>query len=91
MLGKSLDLNELCIRHPESTFFFRLQSHEGEEFGVRPGDILVVDRCQPLAAGKLFVAIRDGELCLKKYGSRIQSGIQELQVWGVVTYVISPR
>ncbi len=41
---KTLDLNELCIQHPATTFFVRVQGESMTEAGIFPGDVLVVDQ-----------------------------------------------
>ena len=39
-----LDLNELLIRHPSSTFFLRVSGDSMVGAGIQHGDLLVVDR-----------------------------------------------
>ena len=42
-MGKSIDLNLELVRHPESTFYARVEGDSLQEAGVEPGDLLVVD------------------------------------------------
>jgi len=100
----SLDLNEHLIKHPASTFFFRVDGLSMVGAGIFPDDILIVDRSLEPANNKIIVAVYDGELTMKRL--RIEGGDyylcsenndfpiievdRELEffVWGVVTYVI---
>ncbi|WP_242678254.1 translesion error-prone DNA polymerase V autoproteolytic subunit [Neochlamydia sp. AcF84] len=103
-IEKRLDLNELMVKHPASTFFVRVQGDSMREAGVCSGDILVVDRSLAPLSGKIIVAIVNGEFMVRRYVLGSQ-GIQlvsahpsssilyvnatlDFQVWGVVTYVI---
>lgn len=72
-----LDLNQLLINRPSSTF---LLCNATDKFGVRRGDILVVDRSVEPKREQLVVGVEDGDLCLLRAPVR--------EVWGTVTYVI---
>lgn len=99
-----LDLNELLIPHPAATFFLRTRGEELADSGVRNGDILIVDRSLEPAAGKLVVAVVNGEFTVQ-YFQRLEKNHAlscgqepdqktrrepEVEIWGVVTYVIHP-
>jgi DNA polymerase V len=43
-LDRDLDLHELLIQHPASTFYVRLSGDSMQGAGLYDGDILVVDR-----------------------------------------------
>lgn len=99
-----LDLNELVIKHPASTFFVRVQGSSMEGSGIFSGDILVVDRSLEASNNKIIVAIVNGEFTVKRLmigteGVRLVPtnlayptikihSDTDFQVWGVVTYVI---
>lgn len=101
---RSLDLNELMIKHPAATFFVKVEGESMCDANIHSGDILVVDRSLEPANGQIIVAILNSEFTVKRI--RIsQNGIQlvpenaayptinvhpeaDFQVWGVVTYVI---
>lgn len=87
---KKLDLNAFVIRHPAATFFMRMRGDSHAEPGIRRGDVLVVDRSQPLAEGKLVVASVEGELKLLRIGRRSLGSVdrRDVQVLGVVTCVL---
>lgn len=72
-----LGLDKLLISRPASTFLLRAGA---DRYGVRAGDILVVDRSLPPRRSQLVVVPANGDLILAKYPAA--------EVWGVVTYVI---
>jgi SOS-response transcriptional repressor LexA len=41
---RSLDLNQLLIKHGASTYFFRVRGDHWQEAGVFDGDLAIVDR-----------------------------------------------
>lgn len=101
---QSLDLNDLLIQHPSATFFVRVKGRSMEDEGIYEDDILVVDRAVTGAAGKIVIAILNGEFTVKRLQMEgntvcLFSGNPQFpplkidpqadfQVWGVVTYVI---
>lgn len=103
-IENNLDLNELIIKHPASTFFVRVQGDSMREAGIFSGDILVVDRSLTATNGKIIVAILNGEFTVKRLVLELDQirlmpansaypiinvhPDQDFQVWGVVTYVI---
>lgn len=102
-IEKSLDLNELCIKHPAATFFVRAGGLSMTGIGIYPGDILVVDRSITAEHGHIVIACISGEMTVKELCTKphyqliphnpdyqpieIQEGI-ELDIFGVVTNVI---
>ncbi|MDQ7830095.1 MAG: translesion error-prone DNA polymerase V autoproteolytic subunit [Desulfovibrionaceae bacterium] len=103
-IDKRLDLNEHLVRHPEATFFVRVQGHSMADAGIAPGDILVVDRAATAVSGSIVIAAVDGELTVKRlrtsrgrvilapenpdYAPTEVGPEQSFEVWGVVTYII---
>ena len=55
-----LDLNQLLIRHPTSTFLFRIRGEQGITQGIFDGDLAVVDRLAAARAHDL-VLWHDGQ------------------------------
>ena len=92
-LEGSLDLDSLVIRHPEATFFARVE-----------GDMLVVGKAVEPYDGCLAVSCVDGEFTLKgvriepdkivlipanpKYEAVEITPENEFAVWGVVRYIV---
>jgi DNA polymerase V len=67
MVEKALDLNDLLISHPASTFFVRAEGDSMEGAGIFTGDILVVDKAVRAESGSIVVAAVYGELVVKRY------------------------
>jgi DNA polymerase V len=104
--NRRLDLNELVVRRPASTFFLRAAAESDLCGGIRAGDILVVDRAldPDLKAGSLVVVTTHGEMLLRLLVRRrgrfwLYSGASraaeatsetDLRIFGVITYVLHP-
>lgn len=103
-LEDSLDLNSLVIKHPEATFFARVEGDSMKGEGIEEGDLLVVDKSIQPYDGCLAVAYIDGEFTLKrvrmepdrillipanpKYKTIEITPDNEFAVWGVVKWVL---
>lgn len=101
MVEKSLNLNDLLITHPASTFFVRVEGDSMEGAGIFSGDILVVDRAVSVQSGSIVVAAVYGELVVKRYVVKLGRAVllseneayapitvadaDDVFVWGVVT------
>lgn len=60
-LEDTLDLNELLIRNPAATFFYRAVGDSMTGAGVCSGDILIVDRSVSVQNGDKVLATWGGE------------------------------
>ena len=101
---KTLDLNELCIKHPAATFFVRVEGESMIEGGIFPGDVLVVDRSLEAAHGDIIIASLESEMTVKQlhltpvpvrllprnraYQPIVIEDGMTLEVFGVVTNVV---
>ena len=103
-IEKTLDLNELLVQKPATTFFARAQGNSMIGAGIFPNDILVVDRSIEPVSGKVVICAIDGELTVKRL--IMDNGQWKLQsentdypdimiyeeidmvIWGVVTNVL---
>ena len=65
-IEKALDLNELLIRHPSSSFFLRVAGSSMAGAGISDGDLLLVDRAVEPTDGRIVIAVVDGELTVKR-------------------------
>lgn len=63
---QSLDLNELCIRHPAATYFVRVSGDSMIGAGIQDGDMLIVDRSIEPKSGDIVIAGYYGELTVKR-------------------------
>ena len=100
---RALDLNELCIPRPMSTFFVRAQGESMIEAGIHSGDVLVVDRSLTAKHGDIIIASIHGEMTVKALELKPEVLLRpknvaykpipiteesEFEVFGVVTSVI---
>jgi len=97
-------VDAFVIQNPVATFFVRAVGHSMTEFGIRDGDLLVVDRSLEIRPGRVVVAFLDGDTLVKqllRVGGRVvlQPGHPDFQpivvspesdfeVWGVVRAVV---
>jgi DNA polymerase V len=103
-LDTALDLNDYVVRNPAATFFMRASGESMLGAGIHSGDILVVDRSLEPLQGRVVVAAVNGELTVKRLrrtGRHIRLVAEnpafpaiepdpesQVDIWGVVTYVI---
>lgn len=75
-LNGTLDLNDLCIRHPSATYFIRARGESMMGAGIGDGDILVVDRSLTARHGDIIIAAVSGEFTVKRLDMRPNSPIR---------------
>lgn len=69
-LEDPLSLDRLLVSHPAATFFLRAEGDAMAADGIRPGDILVVDRSLPATEGRLVVAHVGDDLLMRRLERR---------------------
>jgi DNA polymerase V len=99
----SLDLNELCIQNPISTFFVRVTGTSMIDAGILPNDVLIVDRSLAAKQNDVVIACVQGEFTVKQlqikptlrllarnqhYAPIEINEASDLQIFGVVTHVV---
>jgi DNA polymerase V len=82
----ALDLNQLLIRHPSSTYLFRISGHLWADQGIYDGDVAVVDRTLTPRVGDIVLTWEENSFSL----SRCRQQPASPQPWAVVTAVIHP-
>ena len=60
-----LDFNRDLIRHPEATFYGRVDGDSMIEAGIGDGDIAIIDRAVEAADGDIVVAYINNEFTMK--------------------------
>ena len=101
---KSLDLNELLVQKPATTFFVCAQDESMLGAGIHPNDIQVVVRTIAPLPGKIVICALNGELTVKRleqhngqwqlksenpaYADIVVHEELEMVIWGVVNNVI---
>jgi len=99
-----LDLNELLVKHPASTFFVRVSGESMIKAGINSGDILIVDKAVTARNNSIIIASLNGELTVKRlktdkgnlrlaaendnYRDMEIKGEMQFEVWGTVIHVI---
>lgn len=100
----SLDLNDLLIHHPAATFYVRVLGNSMINAGINSGDILIVDRSLTVSNNKIAIVRINDEFTVKRirmegdtifliaendeYKAIEISKDMDVEVWGVVTFVI---
>lgn len=101
-IEKSLDLNDLCIAHPESSYFVRVEGDSMIDAGIESGDILIVDRSINASHNTIVIARVGTELTVKRLltkpspklvpanpaYSEISTQENDVEILGVVTFTI---
>jgi DNA polymerase V len=101
-IERSLNLHEMVVRHPASTFFVRVAG-DSMEPSILAGDLLVVDRSLTSSTMAVVLAVVEGEFTVKRLSTERGQAVlladnpayapirQPFEVWGVVTYVVRAR
>ena len=103
-LEAKLDLNQLLIQNPSSTFFARVRGNSMVDAGIYDGDILIIDKSLEPKQTSILVCFIDGEFTVKKVQKKNGdfylmpqnkefSPIKvdkgsDFRLWGVVTHCI---
>jgi SOS-response transcriptional repressor LexA len=82
--GRALDFNALLVRHPSSTYCFRIEGKSHEDQGIFNGDIAVIDRALTPQPQDLVLYFVDENFVITKY----RSLRPRTEIWGVVTATI---
>ena len=99
-----IDLADILITNKASTYCVRVKGNSMIDANICPDDVLVVDRSLETTHGKIVIAVVDGEFTVKtlyskdgivklipansEYPEIILTSEQELNIWGVVSYII---
>jgi DNA polymerase V len=82
--GTPLSLDTLLVRHPSSTYFFRIRGHGWHRYGVFDGDLAVIDRAVMPRERDLVVWWQEsGEFTLMPYARA-----DHQTAWGTITSII---
>ena len=79
-----LNLHELVVQRPASTFFMRL-SVDQPALGLQTGDLLVVDRSLAPRPGSLIIGVKNGQLVVGQFQVN-KPQTTEVELWGIVTH-----
>ncbi|EHI2137960.1 translesion error-prone DNA polymerase V autoproteolytic subunit [Salmonella enterica] len=102
-IEQCIDLNELLVSHPSSTYFVKATGDSMIDAGINDGDLLVVDSSRTAEHGDIVIAAVDGEFTVKRlqlrptvqlnpmnsaYSPIIVGSEDTLDVFGVVTFIV---
>ena len=62
-----IDITREIVRHPETTFYARIDGDSMHDAGIFNGDLVVIDRSLPASAGDYVAAYIDGEFTVKEF------------------------
>lgn len=80
----ALDLNQLLVQRPSSTYLFRVAGHQWADQGIFDGDIAVIDRALQAHSGDLIVTWRaSGSTICRQHNLT-----DDDRPWGVITAII---
>jgi DNA polymerase V len=99
-----IDLGKELVKHPSTTFFFRVQGDSMVNANIPDQALLVVDRAMKACSGDIIVAVVNGELTVRRlvrtsralvlhpenpvYKPLIVTREMNMTVWGTVTAII---
>ena len=100
----SLNLHELLIKRPASTFFMRVEGDFMQDMGIYTSDLLIIDKSLEKRSGDIVVAYVDGQFLVRRYIRRGDAYLLEttharskpigvegsdiVHIWGVVTTIV---
>lgn len=101
---RNIDLNEQLIRNRPATYFLKVTGNSMRDAHIHDGDIVIVDRSIKPQSGKIVIAVVDGDMLIRRLERTMNkvrlipetsslspmdvTESPDLQIWGVVTYVI---
>ncbi len=93
-----MTLDDLLIAKPVSTVIFPVRDPSAAQYGLNPGDLLIVDRHASPADNQLVIISANDELIISRYSEQFNrtpsklpealENVTSLSIWGVVTYSI---
>ncbi|MBD2753736.1 LexA family protein [Spirosoma validum] len=66
-IRERLNLQDLCVLHPDCTYFVKAVGESMIGDYIYDGSILVVDATIPVETGRVIVAWVNGECCVKRF------------------------
>lgn len=79
-----LSLDRLLIRHPSSTYFFRVQGHSWADHGIFDGNLALIDRAVKPRPEDLVIYWGGDSFAISRF-SRLQ---HQDEIWGTIISTI---
>ena len=106
-ISKRIDLNELVVKHPGSTFYAKAEGNSMFP-DIADGDYMVIDRVAEISSGNIVLFCLNNEFGVKKYFQRPDGSIElvptnpeyetinlpdecEFEIWGKVIWSFKPH
>ena len=70
----TIDLNEILIKNPSSTYLYRLESSDMADLGLPKGALLVVDKSKNAAPGDFVIIAHEGRFLCRLF--LIKNGVK---------------
>ena len=99
-----IELMRQLVRHPQATFFVRIQGDSMRDAGILDGSVVLVDKAIKPRHGHIVIAVVDGDFTCKRLHQRggsirlkaenpafadiVPKEAQTVEVWGVVVATI---
>lgn len=99
-----IELMRQLVRHPQATFFMRIQGNAMRDAGILDGSVVLVDKAIKARHGHIVIAVVDGEFTCKRlyqrdglvrlkpenptYPDIVPTDNQNVEIWGVVVATI---
>ncbi|MBC7707938.1 hypothetical protein H7Y63_01835 [Polaromonas sp.] len=83
----ALDLNASLIKHPSSTYLFRITGHGNDAEGIFDGDLALIDRSLQPRPSDLVLVWQAGGFVLCRYSQMDRRDT----FWGVVSSTVHER
>ncbi|WP_142784255.1 S24 family peptidase [Changchengzhania lutea] len=80
-----VDLNDVLIENASATFYVRAVDDSFNAFDIYKNDVLIIDKSLTPKHNQLVIAIRDDAFKIIRI---VAEATTELQIWGVITYII---
>lgn len=62
-----IDITREIVRHPDTTFYARIDGDSMRDAGIFNGDLVIIDRSLEASAGNFVAAYVDGEFTVKEF------------------------
>ncbi len=80
-----LDINDVVVKNPNSTYFIKVEGTQFNEYGISHNDILVVDKSRIDHKHEYYVISAENEFTLLPYHFHPK---EDCEYWGAVTHII---
>ncbi len=97
---RRIDLNQILIQNPQSTFFMKVRGNSIENY-INDEDILIIDCSLKPSLNDLVIVIEESNFYIRRIVKKnqktyvaslskfpVMKTLDNIEIWGVITYVI---